>query len=116
MRYFKPSATSSIARELSSKALDVAFWPFTDSASPTVDSDSDSDDSESDDDDLFDDDDFGGTVKGKAKSDARSKVKDDPESKFVGGMSLEEKKEVGVRLLCLVSHVSAIPIAAETPC
>lgn len=109
LRYFKPSATSSVARELSSKAFDVAFWPFTDSALPKDELESDDSESEIDDSDLFSDDDSDSDKKkGKGKLSAKGKGKkaEEEEVKFEGGLSLEEKKEVGIRLLCLVSFSS----------
>ncbi|GAA5916800.1 uncharacterized protein JCM6883_004875 [Sporobolomyces salmoneus] len=110
LRYFKPSATSSIARELSSKALDVAFWPFTDSALPKSQVESNDSDGESDASSLFSDDDYKGKGKGKAKVGSKAKAKekqeDEEEPPFEGGMSLEEKKEVGVKLLCLIGELS----------
>ncbi|GAA5963369.1 hypothetical protein JCM3765_007004 [Sporobolomyces pararoseus] len=105
LRYFKPSATSSVARELSSKAFDVAFWPFTDSARPKEDLDSDDSEAETDDSELFSDDDSD-KKKGKDKISAKGKGKkeEEEEVKFEGGLSLEEKKEVGIRLLCLIGE------------
>jgi len=105
LRYFKPSATASDTRELSSKALDTAFWPFSDFAqSKMEDSDSDSDADSNDDGSLFSDDEDWGKGKGKGKSVAKGKGKvEEEEVKFKGGMNSSEKKEVGIRLLALVS-------------
>ncbi|GAA5984131.1 hypothetical protein JCM5350_003788 [Sporobolomyces pararoseus] len=111
LRYFKPSATSSIARELSSKAFDVAFWPFTDSALPKDELESDDSESEIDDSDLFSDDDSDSDKKkGKGKLSAKGKGKkaEEEEVKFEGGLSLEEKKEVGIRLLCLIGECATV--------
>lgn len=120
MRYFKPSATASNARELSSKAFDVAFWPFTDLALPKTDLDSDESDKDSeDDDDLFSDDDFNdksrGKGKGKGKTVPEKAKKEEEEVKFEGGMSLEEKKQVGIRLLCLASTEFLVASAWSRP-
>ena len=109
LRYFKPSATASDTRELSSKALDTAFWPFSDFAQTKIEeeeSDSDSDMDSHDDGSLFsDDEDWGkGKGKGKRKSVTKGKGKlEEEDVRFEGGMNLSEKKEVGIRLLALVS-------------
>ncbi|GAA6015991.1 hypothetical protein JCM11491_007136 [Sporobolomyces phaffii] len=105
LRYFKPSATSITARELSSRAFDLAFWPFSDAASPASEADSDGSDQDSHEDDLFSDADKNVTGYGLAKKRRREKEKakkEDDEVSFEGGMSLEEKRVVGIRLLCLV--------------
>ncbi|GAA5899987.1 hypothetical protein JCM5296_001933 [Sporobolomyces johnsonii] len=44
MRYFKPSASTGLAREVSSKALDIVFWPFSDAASISSDLSDDEED------------------------------------------------------------------------
>jgi hypothetical protein len=113
LRYFKPSATSPVAREISAKAFDVAFWPFSDSALPKSSLDEDSDDGESDD-SLFSDDDKKGKGKGKSTAKEKGKKEDEEEVKFEGGMSLEEKKEVGIRLLCLVSLFASIVVLPQS--
>ena len=44
LRYFKPSLSTGAARELSTKALDVVFWPFSEYAHDDEDVESDEDD------------------------------------------------------------------------
>lgn len=44
LRYFKPSASTGAARELSTKALDVVFWPFSEYVHDDEDVDTDDDD------------------------------------------------------------------------
>ncbi|GAA5914959.1 hypothetical protein JCM6882_001944 [Rhodosporidiobolus microsporus] len=82
LRYFKPSASSGFAREVSNKALDVVFWPFSEAATPKP---SPSQDGEDDEDEEMSDE----------EKEKESATDDD-------GMRLQEKREVAVRLLGLI--------------
>ncbi|GAA5860189.1 hypothetical protein JCM1840_002811 [Sporobolomyces johnsonii] len=81
MRYFKPSASTGLAREVSSKALDIVFWPFSDAALISSDL---SDDEEDEDEDE--------------ESERAGAAKEG----FEGEMGLVEKREIAVRLLSLI--------------
>ncbi|GAA6062859.1 hypothetical protein JCM10212_006112 [Sporobolomyces blumeae] len=101
LRYFRPSATSSNTREPSSRALDLAFWPFSDAANPVSRSkgteSKDASDSSSDDGDLLSSDTEAG---GKGERGRGG----EPEADFGDGMTLEDKREVGVRMICLIGE------------
>ncbi|GAA5907907.1 hypothetical protein JCM5296_006129 [Sporobolomyces johnsonii] len=73
MRYFKPSASTGLTREVSSKALDIVFWPFSDAASISSNE--------------------------NEESDRASAAKEG----FEGEMGLVQKGEIALRLLSLIS-------------
>ncbi|GAA6030361.1 hypothetical protein JCM8097_009072 [Rhodosporidiobolus ruineniae] len=82
LRYFKPSASSGVAREVSVKALDVVFWPFSPASEPKKAA-SGSDEEQDDDDEI------------PEKRDEEQEAEGD-------GMMLDEKREVAMRLLGLI--------------
>ncbi|GEM10127.1 hypothetical protein Rt10032_c10g4144 [Rhodotorula toruloides] len=92
LRYFKPSASSGVARELSSKALDVAFWPFSEYA---IDPDTDSEDET--DDELLEE-----GIKHRQGKTASRTAEQGQEAREADGTSLLDKKEVGVKLIGLI--------------
>ncbi|GAA5937698.1 hypothetical protein JCM10213_008439 [Rhodosporidiobolus nylandii] len=85
LRYFKPSASSNDAREISSKALDIVFWPFSEAAEAKKASAS-----ESEDEDMSD---FEGSEDGKKDKQDEEEVEGDD------GMELADKREAAVKLL-----------------
>ncbi|GAA6048374.1 hypothetical protein JCM3770_000974 [Rhodotorula araucariae] len=94
LRQFEPSASSSAARELASKVLDVVFWPFVYAA----------EDGDNSTDESSDDDERGDAAKnGKSRADnverARERHKEKAEE---DGTSLADKREVAVRLMKLI--------------
>ncbi|GAA6058293.1 hypothetical protein NBRC10513_001801, partial [Rhodotorula toruloides] len=99
LRYFKPSASSGATRELSSKALDVAFWPFSEYASnPATDTESDDDDEGDDtDDELLQD-----QKKGRKRQVAATAEGKEQEAWEADGTTLLDKKEVGVKLIGVI--------------
>lgn len=109
LRYFKPSASAAAARELSTKAVDVVFWPFSDYAPPLDESEGGAEEegedaAEDDESDLESLDVMGGTRKrahgGRGSDSARAKR----EKLEADGTSLADKRETAVRLFGLVSH------------
>ncbi|GAA5928130.1 hypothetical protein JCM3775_002825 [Rhodotorula graminis] len=101
LRQFKPSASTSAARQLSPKALDVVFWPFVHGSA--------SDDEEDEDEDGSDEKGSaseGGSAKGRREvkgSDGRAaRERAARERAEADGTSLEVKRQVAVRLLKLI--------------
>ncbi|GAA5952541.1 hypothetical protein JCM21900_003411 [Sporobolomyces salmonicolor] len=84
MRYFKPSASTSRAREVSSKALDIVFWPFSNAAANSNDSSDDEED-------------------GDEESEKAGEAKEG----FEGEMGLMDQREIAVRLLSLIGDSAA---------
>ncbi|BGP49895.1 hypothetical protein JCM10450v2_005800 [Rhodotorula kratochvilovae] len=99
LRQFKPSASSSAPRELSSKVLDVVFWSFTYASEGGDDSDDESSEDEEDGEAGS------GRKARKGMSElekvelAREKRKEKAEA---DGTSLADKREVAVRLMKLI--------------
>ncbi|GAA5822444.1 hypothetical protein JCM11251_006339 [Rhodosporidiobolus azoricus] len=83
LRYFKPSASSGFAREVSNKALDVVFWPFSEAAQPK---------------------------KGEGENDEEisdeEMEENDRAGEADGGMRLQEKRTLAVELLGLIGQSS----------
>ncbi|BGP56778.1 hypothetical protein JCM8202v2_004408 [Rhodotorula sphaerocarpa] len=109
LRYFKPSASAAAARELSTKALDVVFWPFSDYAPPLDESEGGAEEegedaAEDDESDLESLDVMGGTRKrahgGRGSDSARTKR----EKLEADGTSLADKRETAVRLFGLIGE------------
>lgn len=104
LRYFKPSASTGVAREVSTKALDVVFWPFSAAAAPKDVDGSSSSGSETD---GFEDE--------TQKSEMEAK---DPEERG-DGMDSQAKREVAMRLLGVVRAIStkyaAAPLTSFLP-
>ncbi|GAA5889246.1 hypothetical protein JCM8208_007814 [Rhodotorula glutinis] len=96
LRQFKPSASTSAARQLSPKALDVVFWPF-------VHGDEDEDEDGSDEEGSGSE---GGSAKGRREEkggDGRAaRERAGKKRAEEDGTSLEVKRQVAVRLLKLI--------------
>ncbi|GAA5988626.1 hypothetical protein JCM11641_005186 [Rhodosporidiobolus odoratus] len=88
IRYFKPSASSSTSREVSPKALDLVFWPFSEygSAKKLADGEDEEDEDMSN----------GGSEAGQGKKESEIEGDD--------GMQLEDKRVAAVRLLGLMGR------------
>ncbi|GAA5838713.1 hypothetical protein JCM9279_003837 [Rhodotorula babjevae] len=97
LRQFKPSASTSAARQLSPKALDVVFWPFVHGST--------SEDGEEDEEDDEGSASEGGSAAGRRKTKAE-RDRAAKERAEEDGTSLEVKRQVGVRLLKLIGDAA----------
>lgn len=103
LRYFKPSASSGAARELSSKALDIAFWPFSDYA---IDLDAEPESDEDDEHGDTDEELLADEKKGRKRQVAAMTESQQQEAWEADGTTLLDKKEVGVKLVGVVSPLA----------
>ncbi|BGO93246.1 hypothetical protein NBRC10512_000101 [Rhodotorula toruloides] len=99
LRYFKPSASSGAARELSSKALDIAFWPFSDYA---IDLDAEPESDEDDEHGDTDEELLADEKKGRKRQVAAMTESQQQEAWEADGTTLLDKKEVGVKLVGVI--------------
>jgi hypothetical protein len=118
LRYFKPSASTGAARELSTKALDVVFWPFSEYAHDDEGVESDADVDREDGKDAEEEEEGGEESGGSGLEDLRDtarrsrkrsrqqekaeKAKRRRQAAEADGMSLFDKRLTAVKLLGLV--------------
>ncbi|KAG0653564.1 hypothetical protein C6P46_002481 [Rhodotorula mucilaginosa] len=120
LRYFKPSASTGAARELSTKALDVVFWPFSEYAHDDEGVESDADVDREDGKDAEEEEEGGEESGGSGLEDLRDtarrsrkrsrqqekaeKAKRRRQAAEADGMSLFDKRLTAVKLLGLIGE------------